>query len=199
MARQRHTPTTPERLLGKIATLLERDDLDPRETLALVLQGGPFFVEDPASLLERMEDAPETRAELVGFLRTLARNRDQAPAAALWRVRHAAGRTPFSADVGLQGHVTFSAMPGATRLAIIGARYPRDVIVLQLLFLAEQVGVESIGFCKAGCGRMVVKTYHRHFCSPTCQHRVYMATRRENEKRKRALAVRRRRRTKGAQ
>ena len=70
----------------------------------------------------------------------------------------------------------------------------RNVVVLQLVMLLNEVGLHNVRVCGA-CPRLFVKTYRREFCSVQCQQRKYKRIKRQwtKEQKERQAAARRRR------
>ena len=103
----------------------------------------------------------------------------------------------------LFGGVTFSPFSEKERVVLMGEGPLRELLLLQLLMLLEQVGLGNVRACDAAdCQRIFVKTYRRTFCSLKCQRRAIkrrlrQAAREQLEKQQARTRQRRRAATKG--
>ncbi len=157
---------TPEALLQQVVTDLESGlerDEPPRVRGAVLalLARGPLLCSD--ALRQELDhpspDIAVIGAELVAFLREVVRLRG-------------ATIVPSGYGIGLKGRMHFFAPATDARVTLVAAGSLRDVAVLQLVLLLDQVGLHNIQFCPSpGCPKLFIKSYRRLFCSLRCQQR----------------------------
>lgn len=204
MAKRRTKRNAAEVLLQDVIETLELDDSVIRDgstseersrlaayrgVLLKLLKNGPLDIGGDRAYEWSAEDALNTRAVTLQFLRSAVRE----SASTSIPIRHGIN---FVANTSVSGRVALGAN-GDTE----------DLVILQLVMLLSHVGLHNVRICKAAdCGspagtvaapssrRMYVKTYRREFCSAQCQKRVYMRQRRENERRSRERRAAQRRR-----
>lgn len=203
MARKRRSGiTAAEALLTKVIRVIEGDDSpldDPDLILPMLrvyhatfmdlLAHGPLDCTDvvarerPTGLGLQPGDVSVVRAELMQFLESTVRGSASTP-------------------IALDGTMSFTARIMDGR-AVVAADGPiRDLIVLQLVMLVQEVGLSNVHACSApDCRRIYVKVYRREFCSVQCQKRINTRKQRQaaKEQRERAARRRRERRKKGVQ
>lgn len=154
-----------------------------RGAMLALLGGGPLL----CTPTEEPDDATIllVRAELIALLRQAVRLRESGHAG-----YGIALLAPPQFSLRLDGH---RALVGATGSF-------RDLVVLQLVWLLEHVGLAHVRQCAApDCSHLYVKSYRKEFCSRRCERRT--SKRRERhaarEKHEQHLRTRRRRAMKG--
>jgi hypothetical protein len=192
VTRKRHTA---EILLSLIVRAIDREQFDlarfQRAVIALLtdgpirarqtLAGIPLLYK--ANQAAYIEELSLARAEMLAFLESVVRLRTH-------------GEIPTRISTYEMLNFAATAAGSAVTCEVTGS--VRDVAVLELVLLLQEVGLGQLQRCGApDCPRLFVKTYRREFCSIKCQKRVYMRVKRQNEKDKRARkrAKRRRART----
>jgi hypothetical protein len=189
---RRKRDTTPEALLRRvIAELEESDELNHRShraALLTLLSAGPLMTSD--TLLQELDtptsDVSSIRAELVAFLRQAVRLRGMG--------------MDFELEYGLALDHTvpmqfFALATPRHRVFLFAKGSARDIAILQLLVLLDQVGMDNVRNCAApNCPRLFVKTYRREFCSARCQQRTIKARLRQAARLQKEQQARARRR-----
>jgi hypothetical protein len=185
--------TVSEALLAKVIRVIEGDDSpldDPdlilpmlrvyHSTFMDLLEYGPLDCVDavaqerPTGLGLQPGEVGELRANLMQFLESTVRG---------------SASTPITASAAFTARL----VDGRATVAATGPI--RDLIVLQLVMLVQEVGLANVHACKApDCHRIFVKVYRRAFCSVQCQKRFNTREQRRNAKERRARLTERRRR-----
>jgi hypothetical protein len=197
MKRKRHAPTTAEALLAGTVGVLEDDTYlnsktdvsrpelwmpavkDSHNWFVMLLRYGPFNC-DAAVVREERRDADaippavvtKVRAELLLILRNAVQVRDRGDVL-LSLPRFATPSIEFSSRI----------VDGQPRVAAEGTS--RDLLVLQLVTLLQEVGLEKVRRCEApDCGRLYVKTHKQKYCRPRCQRRINARQQRRKERKR---------------
>lgn len=190
---------SPEQALASVIADLETESAARhRAAILSLLTHGPFSAGDV--LLKAIEPLPAgasedpyaPQASLIPGVVMLLRG---TMLAFLRAVAAEQGRGTWSSGITTERAYTFQALatPGGRQIFVAVDGEVKDVAVLQLVSLLTAVGISTVRFCSApDCQRLYVKVGRRQFCSVKCQSRSYMRERRENDKRQRQRAARRR-------
>lgn len=155
-------------VLAAVIELLERDDSrSPRRVVIELLNKGPLFCTDAFLGIMNGTINDESlevngfiniRAELLQFIRSTVREQ---------------GKGQWSTGLPLRRSVTFSASSVGDTVACHADGHVRDLAVLQLVMLLQQVGLDKVRVCPdPDCPRLFVKRYRKAYCSVRCQKRL---------------------------
>jgi hypothetical protein len=185
---------TAEGVLRRVITALDTSDElnhpSHRDAVRTLLVSGPLFCND-AFRRELEQPDPQVslyRAEFIKLLRDVVRARDTGH---------------LGLGIFLHSGITFSPFTLKGRVVLAADGPLRELALLQLLLLLDQVGLGTVRPCEAGdCRRIFVKTYRREFCSLKCQRRAIkrrlrQAAREQSEKQQARARQRRRAAAKG--
>ncbi len=167
MTRKRNTE--PEALLQMVITRLETSD-EPAlahrkavaqyaDALTALLDWGPLLCEPT----NEPDDATIVlvRAEVIAVLRLAVHRRESDPLGI------------GESGIALSAPPQFSVRLRGPHAQIGVSGSFRDLVVLQLVWILEHVGLAHVRQCTApDCERLYVKTYRREFCSTRCQRRT---------------------------